>query len=183
MSAKGIAEWKERIGSEQASKVLAQASRRGTAVHSLCEKYLLNEENYIRGAMPSNVSLFKQIQPYMDKYIGKVYGIEIPLYSDELKSAGTCDLFCQLHGINAVVDFKTSAHAKEEKYIENYFFQATAYAIMLEERYKISVPSIGLLVAVEDDNLQVFLKHTSEFRKKVVSHFKNYSCINSLDSL
>ncbi|NBP58526.1 hypothetical protein EBU71_18725 [bacterium] len=133
--------------------------------------------------MPSNVALFKQIQPYVDKHIGKVYGIEIPLYSDALKTAGTCDLFCQLHGINAVVDFKTSSHVKEERYIENYFYQATAYAIMIEERYKMSVPSIGLLVAVEDDNLQVFLKHTADYRKKVTEFFKNYSCINSPNSL
>ncbi len=183
MSKKGIQEWKESVGDEKAKKILTQSSTRGTAVHSICERYLLNKSNYIQGSMPSNVSLFKQLQPYMDKYIGKVYGIEIPLYSEALKSAGTCDLFCQFHGINAVVDFKTSTKAKDEKFIENYFYQATAYAIMIEEIYNVVVPNIGLLIAVEDDNMQVFLKHTSDYRKSVVSFFKEYSCNNSPEPL
>lgn len=176
MSKQGILNWRESIGHEKADKILRQAAARGTATHAICERYMLNEENYIKGAMPANVSLFKQIQPYVDKNIGKVYGVEIPLFSDRLKSAGTCDLFCQLHGINAVVDFKTSIRPKDEKYIEGYFYQATAYAMMIEEIYKVSVPTIGILIAVEEDHLQVFTKQTAQYREIVTSFFQNYSC-------
>lgn len=179
MSKQGIVQWKESIGEEKAARILRQAAARGTATHAICEKYLLNEDNYLKGVMPSNISLFKQLQPYIDKHIGKVYGVEIPLYSHTLKSAGTCDLFCQLHGINAVVDFKTSMRAKKEEHIEGYFYQATAYAIMIEELYKMTVPAIGILIAVEDDHPQFFLKQTAQYREIVTSFFKNYSCNNS----
>lgn len=173
-SKSGIIEWRKNVGEEKAQKILTQASNRGTATHSICENYLYNEQDYIKGAMPSNVALFKQIQPYLDNYIGKIYGIEIPLYSDKLKSAGTCDLFCQLHGINAIVDFKTSTRPKEEKYIENYFFQATAYAIMVEEIYNIKVPSLGILIAVEEGDFQFFIKQTASYREQVINFFNNY---------
>lgn len=174
LSKSGIAEWRESVGEEKAQKVLRQASNRGTATHSICEKYLLNEEGYLRGAMPSNIALFKQIQPYIDAHVGKVYGIEIPLYSNILRSAGTCDLFCQLHSINAVVDFKTSTRPKEEKYIESYFLQATTYAIMIEELYDIKVPSLGILIAVEDGDFQFFIKNTSSYREQVKTLFNDY---------
>jgi len=182
-SKRGIQEWRQKVGEEKANQITRQAASRGTATHTLCEKYLLNEENYLKGAMPSNVSLFKQIKPYVDQYVGKIYGVEIPLYSHTLQSAGTCDLFCQLHGINAIVDFKTSSKPKREEHIESYFYQATAYAIMIEEIYKVAVPNIAILIAVEEDNLQFFLKHTASYKDTVITYFKNYSCNNSSNIL
>jgi len=178
LSKPGIIEWRERIGHAAANAITRQAAARGTATHGICERYLLNEDNYIKGAMPSNVQLFKQIQPYLDSHIGKIYGVEIPLYSDVLKSAGTCDLFCQLHGINTVVDFKTSTKLKKEEHITSYFLQATAYALMIEEIYKVSVPVLAILIAVEEDNLQFFIKHTANYRETVVNIFRNFSGIN-----
>lgn len=179
MSKQGITQWRESVGEEKAARILRQAAARGTATHAICEKYLLNEEGYLKGVMPSNIALFKQLQPYIDKHIGKVYGVEIPLYSHQLKSAGTCDLFCQLHGINAVVDFKTSMRVKKEEHIISYFYQATAYALMIEELYGMKVPAIGIFIAVEDDDPQFFLKQTAQYREIVTSFFKNYSCNNS----
>ena len=43
-SAKSIAQWRKRVGSEAANKITTQASRRGTSVHQLCEDYLNNIE-------------------------------------------------------------------------------------------------------------------------------------------
>ena len=183
LSKHGIQEWRQNVGEEKANQITRQAASRGTATHSLCEKYLLNEPDFLKGAMPSNVTLFKQFQPYLDQYVGKIYGIEIPLYSHLLQSAGTCDLFCQLHGINTVVDFKTSTRPKKEEHIESYFYQATAYAIMIEDIYRVTVPVLGILIAVEEDNLQFFIKHTADYRDTVITYFRNSSCFNSQDSI
>ena len=40
-SAKGIAEWRKRVGNEEANRVSAKASSRGTRIHHHCEHYLL----------------------------------------------------------------------------------------------------------------------------------------------
>ena len=47
-----LLEWRKKVGEEEANKISTQAARRGTAVHSLAERYVLNEEDYLRGAMP-----------------------------------------------------------------------------------------------------------------------------------
>ena len=169
-----LKDWVNRVGEEKANKIKTQASTRGTNVHNICEKYLLNEDGYLTGQMPANVSLFKQIQPYIDKYVDKVYGIEIPLYSDELKTAGRCDLFCRMHGVNTIADFKTSTNPKKEEWIENYFLQTTAYSMMIKEMFNIRVHYICVIIAVENGELQTFVKTPKDFKEKVRETFNNY---------
>lgn len=176
MSKTGIDNWIQAVGVEKADRIKRSAATRGTGMHQVCEDYLWNKDDYTKGAMPTSISLFNQLQSYLDNYVGKVYGIEVPLYSDELKTAGTCDLLCQLHGINCAVDFKSSTKAKTEAMIENYFYQATAYAIMAGEVYNIKIPTIGILISTEEDGMQFFLKHVAQYRERVTHFFKNYSC-------
>ena len=103
-----------------------------------------------------------------------VYGNEIPLYSHELRTAGRTDLFCQVGGKNVILDFKTSSRHKSEKDIESYFLQATTYGLMIEELKQIEVPKIIVLIAVEGDKPQYFIKSTSQYKDKVRSIFKSY---------
>ena len=39
-----IQAWRKKVGDEEANKISSTAARRGTRIHTLCEKYLLNEE-------------------------------------------------------------------------------------------------------------------------------------------
>lgn len=172
---KGLNEWRAKVGNEEADKITKAAASRGTKVHKLCEDYVLNKDDFLKGAMPSSISLFKQIQPYLDNYLTKVYGIEIPLYSDFLQTAGRCDLVCRMHDCYAIVDYKTSSKPKKEEWIEGYFLQLTAYAMMVEEMYKVNIPYIIVLVAVEDDNLQYFVKNPNHYKDKVTEIFRNFS--------
>ena len=97
-----IEQWRLRVGIEEAQKITTQASGRGTSVHSIAERYLLNEKDYSRGEMPASLASFKHIQKYLDDWCDKVYANEIALYSDELKTAGRCDLIARIHGIRTV---------------------------------------------------------------------------------
>lgn len=171
---KGLDEWVERVGKDKADNIKRLAANRGTNVHKICEDYVLNKEDIFKGQMPSSISLFKQIQPYLDENITKVYGVEIPLYSDTLKAAGRCDLVCRFHDSYAIVDYKTSSKVKKEEWIESYFLQLTTYAMMVEERYKIYVPYIVVLIAVEDESLQYFVKSSKTYRQKVTEIFTNF---------
>jgi hypothetical protein len=71
----------KRVGEEEAKKIMVQASRRGTAVHRIAEKYVLNEDNYAQGAMPSGLDSFKSLKQYLDKHVDNIYGVELPLHS------------------------------------------------------------------------------------------------------
>jgi hypothetical protein len=157
-------EWKKRVGEEEANRISNIAKTRGTAIHSLCERYILNDPNYAKGHMPVNLSTFKQIQPVLDQYVGKIYGIEFPLWSSTLKTAGRTDLIAEFDGKMSIVDYKTSKRRKDEDHILNYFVQATTYAHMLAERLNIDVPEqIAIVIAVDEDNSQLFMRKTSDY--------------------
>jgi genome maintenance exonuclease 1 len=174
LSADGIEKWRKKVGAEEAKKIGVQASRRGTAVHLIAENYLLNKDDYTSGAMPANVSTFNQIKGYLDLYCDAVHGNEYPLYSDELRTAGRCDMIGRMHGIRTIGDFKTAKKFKKEEWIKGYFLQCTTYALALYERHKIWCPQICIMIATDEDGLQPFLKRTKDYVDEVRDVFDNY---------
>lgn len=167
----GLHAWKERVGEEEAAKVSTQASRRGTAIHNLAEAYLMNEPNWKKGAMPVNLDTFSRIRPILDLNVGSIYGIEIPLYSARLKTAGTCDLLAGFRGINSVIDFKTSKRVKKEEDIEGYFLQAACYSLMAEELTDLKFPQIVIIMSVDNEESLVFIKQRDDYVDRVLEIF------------
>ena len=174
MSADGIAAWRKKVGNDVANKVSTQASGRGTKVHQIAEDYLKNKDDYLNGHMPANIETFKQIQTYLDNHVDEVYGNETSLYSDDLKTAGKCDLIGRIHGIRSIGDFKTAKKYKKEEWITNYFYQCTAYALMLYERQQVWCPQICLMIATDEDGLQPILKQTKQFVEPVRQFFDDW---------
>jgi genome maintenance exonuclease 1 len=175
-----IEQWRARVGEKEADKISRRASSRGTDLHTMCEQYTLNNPNYRKGLMPTTLELFGKIKPFLDQHVEVIYANEIALFSHELKTAGRTDMFCRFMGMNTIVDFKTSTKPKEEKWIEDYFIQATTYAMMIEEMYagekKIFIPQLAIVIAVEETGApgQLFVKQTNPYRNKVRKLFKEY---------
>ena len=166
---KEILEWRKRVGEAEANRISTKASSRGTRVHKLCEDYLNNDLNTDR-YMPDSVGMFKSIQPIIDQYVDNIYAIEAPLYSDHLKVAGRVDCIAEFDGKLSIIDFKTSGRQKSEDKIQNYFMQCAAYAVMFEERTGIPVPRIAIVIAVDSDHPQVFVKKRNDY----IGMFKTY---------
>ena len=171
MDKTALHEWRKRVGHEEAQKITTQAARRGTAVHSIAERYVLNEENYLRSAMPSGIDAFKGVQTLLDNHVDNILGIELPLYSVALKTAGRCDLIAEFDGVPSVIDFKTSRKLKKEEWIESYFLQTTVYSMMFEWIYKIKIPQIAILIAVDHEPPQVFVKERGQYVDRVIDIF------------
>ena len=151
-SKEAILEWRRRVGEEEANRVSRHAAARGTALHTVAENYVNNDIEYFSpNTMPHVRALFKSIKPIIDKYVGRVVLQEKPLYSDHLGIAGRVDLVAEFNGKLSIIDFKTSKRRKTRDEIKNYFAQATAYAIMFEERTGIPVPQLVIIMAIDDD--------------------------------
>lgn len=166
-----LLEWRKKVGEAEAQKISTQAARRGTAVHSLAERYVLNEENYLRDAMPSGIDSFKSLQTLIDNHVDNILGIELPLYSTVLKTAGRCDLIAEFDGVPSIIDFKTSRRLKKEEWIESYFLQTTVYSMMFEYMYKIEIPQIVIMIAVDHEDPQLFVKDRGQYVNKVLEIF------------
>ena len=166
----GILEWRRRVGEEEANRISTKAARRGTRIHTLCENYLNNQVDWAEGHMPTSVAMFKTVQPILDERINNIHAIEIPLYSHHLRVAGRVDCIGEFDGKLSIIDFKTSSKPKQEEWITNYFMQCAAYAVMYEERTRIPVSRLAIVIAVEDDMPQVFIKK----RNNYIELFKYY---------
>jgi|TARA_B100000497_G_scaffold42851_1_gene49911 genome maintenance exonuclease 1 len=160
-SAKGIAEWRRRVGAEVANKITTQAARSGTSVHQMAEDHLNNLEWKTEKTMPFDIETFLKIKPVLDNRVDNIYAQEKPMYSDHLGLAGTVDCVADFDGKLSVIDFKTSRQPMVgDKYgkLEKYFRQAAGYAVMFEERYKMPINSLVIIAAIADkDEPEVFI--------------------------
>jgi len=150
LSEDSIRKWKERVGEEEANKISYRASRRGTEVHEIIEKYLDNDPDYVSGYFPNIIANFRSVKGVLDARIGKIYAQEVALYSDHLRLAGRVDCVAEFDGKISIIDFKTSLRAKKRNYIKNYFAQEAGYAIMWEERTGMPITQLVTIVAVDD---------------------------------
>lgn len=166
-----LIEWRNKIGEAEANKITKKSADRGTKLHAVCEKYLLNEltDMKIRMMMPDIKDFFLQLRPHIDKNVGKVYGLEQALYSDKYKIAGRTDCIAEWNGELSIVDYKNSRKEKKEEWIEGYFVQCTAYATMFEELTGKPINQIVVLIASEEGTPQVFVKRKTAY----VSKFEN----------
>ncbi len=153
----GLMEWRKRVGEKEANKISRIASRRGTAVHKIIEGYLKNEETYMWGFMPDAIAMFKSVQGILNDSIDMICLQEAPLYTHTYELAGRTDMIGYWVKRLSVVDFKTSMKPKKEEWITDYFLQSTAYAKMFEEMYDQTIEQIVLVIAVKDNDPQIFI--------------------------
>jgi len=180
LSEESIAKWRARVGEDEANKISTRASRRGTAVHELVEKYLDNCPDYRNGYMPSTIGSFLTIKGVLDERVGKIYAQECPLYSNHLRLAGRVDCIAEFDGKVSVIDFKTSRKAKRRNYIKNYFAQEAAYSIMWEERTGMPIEQLVTIIAVDDmygggPGHQVYVEKRDDHTKLLIETIDEYS--------
>lgn len=147
-----ILEWRKAVGEEVANKISSTAARRGTRIHTLCEKYLKNED-----VAPNLVDYenWNELKEFLNR-IDNIHALEQPLFSHHLQVAGTVDCIAEYNGKLAVIDFKTSKRNKTKDDIYDYFMQCSAYAVAYEEMTGIPVPNILILISTDENGVLVF---------------------------
>ena len=159
-NAKFFQDWRTKVGEDEANRITARATQRGTTFHSIAEDYIkgdLKLDKYMENN-PLPVRMFQTAKSTLNR-INNIHCLETFLYSHYLGLAGRVDCIAEFDGELAVIDFKTSTKEKKEEHIENYFVQETAYAAMFLERTGIEVKKIVTLIATEEGSIQIFQKH------------------------
>jgi genome maintenance exonuclease 1 len=158
-SKKSIMEWRKRVGEEEANRISARASNRGTRIHTLCENYLLGES-----AVPElfDAELFGSLKKHLNN-IDNIHALESPLYSDHLEVAGTVDCIAEFEGKMSVIDFKTSSKVKDRNDIHSYFMQTAAYAVAFEERTGIPIGRLVIIMGIDNDDSKIFIEKRDDW--------------------
>ena len=167
----GLEKWRKAVGEEAANWEMGRAARRGKATHTLVEQYLKGETPAIRDVLP--LGLFRLMKPYLDQ-IDNVQLSEEVMYSSKLTIAGQVDCVADYNGKLSVLDFKTANKERKEDWIENYFIQTCAYAIMYEELFGKRIEQLVILMAGEDGTMRSFIKDKKDFEKKLEESIKYF---------
>ena len=172
-----IQKWRQKVGEEEANKISAKASRRGTKFHYLMESYISNQEKdtfLTEDLMPDMKQAFYNMMPTTNR-IDNVHYLETMLYSETLGLAGQVDCIAEFDGVPSVIDFKTSNKLKKEEWILNYFEQCTCYSLMYEEMKNIRVNQIVVLISVDGETEpQIFVRNRKDYVPELARKIKQF---------
>lgn len=153
---------------EESKRVCA----RGNRLHSMTERYLLNDKLNL-DEYKEEIDLFNTLKPELDK-IKNIYCLEYPLWSKVLGLAGRVDCIAEYDKQLSIIDFKGSTKLKKKEHIENYFLQASAYALMWQERTGMKIKDIKILISTEYGTIQVFeekvIDHVPRLREVIMNY-------------
>ena len=160
----------------QNPKEASRVTKRGNKIHSVIEDYVNNKEISLTDLPPNECELFLQMKEEVDK-IDNVRCTEMCLASENIGLAGRADCIADYDGKLSVIDFKGSTRKKYRGGIENYFLQATAYALMWQEMTGEKPEQVVVLIGCETGETQVFIENpvnwVRSLRREIEDFMKN----------
>ena len=157
--------WRERVGELEATRIVDQSGARGTAMHKILEKYIL-EEGYIDltsvGKEAHNMAIRVIEQGLCN--VPEYYGTECTLYYPGLY-AGQTDLVAVHKGQYAIIYFKQTNKPKRREWIEDYCLQLAAYAMAHNFIYKTQITKGVVMMCSKDNFYQEFVVEGKEFQQ------------------
>lgn len=154
-----LQKWREQeIASEY---ITQQAAIIGSETHKLIEKYL-NGEDLLESSLLLSKAHFSNLLPFINK-INDIRGIELRLYSNKMKLAGTSDCIAKYDGKLSIIDYKTKRSNQKEEWLTDHFIQATSYGVMFKELTGINVEQLVILVSSEKNTRMEFIKNPDEY--------------------
>ena len=160
-----LARGREAKGEALAEKIKDESAARGTAMHKILEKYIL-EEGYLDltnvGKEAHNMAIRVIEQGLCN--VTEYYGTECTLYYPGLY-AGQTDLVGIHKGEDAIIDFKQTNKPKKREWISDYFSQLSAYAMAHNFIYKTKITKGVVMMCSKDNFYQEFVVEGLEFQQ------------------
>ena len=157
--------WRKRVGEQEANRISQESAGLGTKVHNALEKHILGEDvsfgnNHISVMAESMTN--QMLNNGLNK-VDELYGVEVGLIAQGLY-AGTSDAIGMYEGEEAIIDFKTAKKIKKREWIEDYFMQASAYALAHNEVYGTNIQKGVIFMVTHDNEYQQFVVEGDEFQ-------------------
>lgn len=149
--AKALADWRKRVGAQEADRIRNEASARGNAMHKAIEDWF-NDPFRDPANPPTNTAWLRSIAPAV-KLVAEPVLVEARVHHG-LGFAGSVDMVARGHrGQLAVIDWKTSNSDRGRKpraWIADYELQVAAYTHAINERMGLDVQLAAVAIAYDD---------------------------------
>ncbi len=161
-----LAQWRERVGNVEATRIMDQAAASGTAMHTLLEHYLLGEKHADLTDIGQQATMMaeKVIDEGIKGHLDEVWGSEVTVWYPDL-FAGATDVVGVYNGKESIVDFKQTNKPKKREWIDDYFLQLAAYAMAHNFTYKTEIIQGVVLMCSKDGYFQKFEVSEEEFKQ------------------
>ena len=160
-----IQQWRNRVGEEEANRIIKQSTDIGTMVHEALELYLNEQEWRNFSDNQDGVLAERMTEKFIESglnSITEVWGLEVGLILDGLY-AGTADCVGKINGVPSLIDFKTARKMKKREWIEDYFLQCCAYANAHNVMFNTDINQIVILMIDRDLIFKEFIVQPTEF--------------------
>ena len=160
-----IQQWRNRVGEEEANRIIKQSTDIGTMVHEALELYLNEQEWRNFSDNQDGVLAERMTEKFIESglnSITEVWGLEVGLILDGLY-AGTADCVGKINGEPSLIDFKTARKMKKREWIEDYFLQCCAYANAHNVMFNTEINQIVILMIDRNLVFQEFIVKPTEF--------------------
>ncbi len=161
-----LANWRKRVGTEEAQRITTTAANRGTVMHNILEHWALGEyETYNPGNNIVHRQAKDMAQVVIDNIendVNEIWGTEVNLCAANLY-AGTTDLVGMYKGKPTIMDFKQTNKPKKREWIDDYFLQGAAYALAHNEMFETKIENIAIFMCSGDCQWQLFESTEEDF--------------------
>lgn len=170
----GLDEWRDRIGHEEADRILLESQEIGEALDSAVMAKVEGRSFTIEGPHSKVVKrLFKQLEPSLNKIVPIL--VQPKVWSNGLKVMGYVDILCFYEGKLTLLDIKNSRRIKEPDHIYDYWLQTTTYSMCLLDMLGLKVEQLALFIAIRSELVpQILTKPLKPFVKPVLERVNDY---------
>jgi genome maintenance exonuclease 1 len=144
-----LANWRKRVGTEEAQRITTTAANRGTVINNIVHQQAK--------------AMAQVVVDNIENDIDEIWGTEVNLVAKELY-AGTTDLVGVYKGEATIMDFKQTNKPKKREWIDDYFLQGAAYANAHNEMYGTDISRIAIFMCSGDCEWQLFESDPEDFK-------------------
>jgi hypothetical protein len=186
---RALEEWRKRVGEVEAEKITSTAANRGTAMHSIIEKYLLGQGylDLTDVGHQAHTMATQIIENGLKNKLTELWGIECCLSYPDLW-AGQTDVCGIYEDGETIIDFKQSNSVKRREWLTDYKLQLAAYALAHNEIYGTNIQKGVNLICTKDNYFQKFVFEGEEFKqakyewlKRVDQYYNNIKDLTTVD--
>jgi hypothetical protein len=163
-----LKKWREKVGEEEAERIRTEAATRGTYMHDILERQLVNGDIWDfkpRERLRKSVLIKWPVRSWTKGSLtSQVYGCEISLYYPD-KYAGKSDVIGVHNGDLSIMDFKQTNKPKRRQWVWDYFQQLAAYSLAHNELYGTDIQKGVIMMCSVDCLYQEFVLEGDEFKR------------------
>ena len=160
-----LANWRQKVGENEAERIKNEAAKRGTAMHEFLEMHVRGDKLLdLSDEGQAARSMARVIIEQGLKDINEIWGSEVTLFYPGLY-AGQTDLCGIYTGRESLIDFKQTNKPKRIEWVEDYFLQLAAYAMAHDIIYNTCVDQGVILMCSKDGFFQKFTSTGKEFTR------------------